>query len=351
MGLVLPTNPDPNNIINPQGGAVAIGTIMYDSTNNCIKYYKPTGWSNCLCDSCPVVSNPHVSSLDCASGALTGYYRENLPSGGTKVINYTGGNGESYNAFSITSTGVTGLTAIGSSGTLANGNGSFTLDISGTPSGPGLANFLLNFGGQICTFNVNVTTVNTNCTASEELGVNVSTNPASPTVLTIGGETVSVYRVTAGTMPNQTASASGFPPPQAMSGVSMNNASAYFILGNGVYKHVTSMKLVFSKPVNNMGFKTNWYANTDSSQLSAKDINGNPVTLTMYKVIGNTSVLSYNSSGNNLTVTGQASSGNTGSIGYIISSPTPYTEITITSPTSYDDILAAFTYCNAYVAP
>lgn len=351
MGLVLPTNPDPNNIINPQGGAVAVGTIIYDSTNNCVKYYKPTGWSNCLCDTCSSTPTALVSSLDCASGALTGTYRENLPSNGTKVINYTGGNGQPYTAFSVASTGVTGLTAIAPSGTLANGNGNFTMTISGTPSGSGSANFTLNFGGQICTFNVNVAAVNTNCTASEELGVNVSTNPASPTVLNIGGQTVTVYRVTAGTMPNQTASGAGFPAPQTVGGVTMYNPSAYFILGNGVYKHITTMTLIFSKPVNNIGFKTNWYASNDSSDLSAKDINGNPVPLTMYNAIGNTGVLSYNSSGNNLTVTGQASSGNTGSIAYVASSSTPYTEITITSPTSLDDILAAFTYCNAYVAP
>ncbi|NML71921.1 hypothetical protein HHL23_19275 [Chryseobacterium sp. RP-3-3] len=146
-------------------------------------------------------------------------------------------------------------------------------------------------------------------------------------------------------MPNQTASGAGFPAPQTVGGVTMYNPSAYFILGNGVYKHVTTMTLIFSKPVNNIGFKN------DSSQLSAKDLNGNPVTLTMYNVIGNTSVLTYNSSGNNLTVTGQASAGNIGAIAYVASSLTPYTEITITSPTSLDDMLAAFTYCNAYVAP
>ena len=50
MGLVLPTNADVNNIINPMGGSVVPGTIMYDSTNDCVKYYKASGaWSECLC--------------------------------------------------------------------------------------------------------------------------------------------------------------------------------------------------------------------------------------------------------------------------------------------------------------
>ncbi|MCS4303045.1 hypothetical protein [Chryseobacterium sp. BIGb0232] len=49
MGLVLPTNQNSSNIINPQGGSVAIGTIIYDTTSDCIKVFKSTGWSQCLC--------------------------------------------------------------------------------------------------------------------------------------------------------------------------------------------------------------------------------------------------------------------------------------------------------------
>lgn len=49
MGLVLPSNSDVNSLINPQGGNVVAGTIAYDSTQDCVKFYKKTGqWSNCI---------------------------------------------------------------------------------------------------------------------------------------------------------------------------------------------------------------------------------------------------------------------------------------------------------------
>ena len=50
FGLVLPTNSDTGNIVNPQGGGVALATVMYDSTLDCIRVYKSSGWSRCLSD-------------------------------------------------------------------------------------------------------------------------------------------------------------------------------------------------------------------------------------------------------------------------------------------------------------
>ncbi|AZB09057.1 hypothetical protein EG344_09615 [Chryseobacterium sp. G0162] len=50
FGLVLPTNSDTDNIVNPQGGNVALATMMYDSTQDCIKVYRSNGWSRCLSD-------------------------------------------------------------------------------------------------------------------------------------------------------------------------------------------------------------------------------------------------------------------------------------------------------------
>nr|WP_315030890.1 hypothetical protein [uncultured Chryseobacterium sp.] len=152
MGLVLPTNDSPDKLINPLGGAVAIGTIMYDSTLSCVRVFKSSGWSNCLCDEC---KTPSGFGLDCG-GALAGNFIANSPSNGTKIINYTNASGQSYGAISIPSTGVTGLTATAPSGTLANGSGSINLTISGTPSSAGTANFMVSIAGQTCTFTVAV---------------------------------------------------------------------------------------------------------------------------------------------------------------------------------------------------
>ncbi|ROI02134.1 hypothetical protein EGI16_14730 [Chryseobacterium sp. G0240] len=153
MGLVLPTNENPNNLINPMGGNVAIGTIMYDSALSCVRVFKSTGWSNCLCDQCGPTPG---FALDCSSGALSGTFTAGAAGSGSKVINYTNATGQSYGAISIASTGVTGLTATAPAGTLANGNGSITLTISGTPSAAGTASFAVTIAGQTCTFNVQV---------------------------------------------------------------------------------------------------------------------------------------------------------------------------------------------------
>ncbi|REC49007.1 hypothetical protein [Chryseobacterium pennipullorum] len=50
FGLVLPTNSDTDNIVNPQGGNVALATVMYDSSQDCIRVYRSSGWSRCLSD-------------------------------------------------------------------------------------------------------------------------------------------------------------------------------------------------------------------------------------------------------------------------------------------------------------
>lgn len=151
FGLVLPTNSSTGNIKNPQGGSVALGTMIYDSAEDCVKIYKSTGWSSCLCDDC-------ISSLDCSNGELTGTYKEGMPSNGSKVINYVG-DGQSYGAINVASTGVTGLNAKAPAGILANGNGSLTLSIDGVPNSSGTASFTINLKGQSCTFTISVTKV------------------------------------------------------------------------------------------------------------------------------------------------------------------------------------------------
>ncbi|MET3034992.1 hypothetical protein ABXT08_02705 [Chryseobacterium sp. NRRL B-14859] len=153
MGLVLPTNANPSNLINPMGGNVAIGTIMYDSTLSCVRVFKSTGWSNCLCDQCGPTPG---FTLDCSSGALSGTFTAGAAGSGSKVIKYTNATGQSYGAISIASTGVTGLTATAPAGTLASGNGSITLAISGTPSSAGTANFVITINGQSCNFSIAV---------------------------------------------------------------------------------------------------------------------------------------------------------------------------------------------------
>ncbi len=46
-GLVPPTN-DPSNITTPQGGLPVNGTLIYDSTEDCLRVYAKDMWSPCL---------------------------------------------------------------------------------------------------------------------------------------------------------------------------------------------------------------------------------------------------------------------------------------------------------------
>ena len=100
-----------------------------------------------------------ISAIDCGTVTNNGTLISDVTADGVNsLITYSGGNGGVYFEQSVASSGVTGLSAKLSSGTLANGSGSLTLTISGKPSGNGAASFLISIGGQICTLTRNVIT-------------------------------------------------------------------------------------------------------------------------------------------------------------------------------------------------
>jgi hypothetical protein len=100
-----------------------------------------------------------VSTLDCAGATHNGTLTSGTAASGvSSVIAYTGGNGGTYAAQTITSTGVTGLTATLTAGTLASGAGTITYTITGTPTASGTASFAISLGGQTCTLTRTVAT-------------------------------------------------------------------------------------------------------------------------------------------------------------------------------------------------
>jgi hypothetical protein len=93
-----------------------------------------------------------ITALDCAGATNNGTLTiAQAASGVNSVISYTGGNGGVHYGQVVNSTGVTGLTATLAAGTFANGAGSLTYSITGTPSVTGTATFAINIGGQACT--------------------------------------------------------------------------------------------------------------------------------------------------------------------------------------------------------
>lgn len=135
--------------LNP-ANKVQEGTIIYNLDQHCLQYnVAPTGttpnWVGYGCAG-------SITTLNCAGATTTGTLTSGTAASGvSSSVPYTGGNGVSYAAQTVTSTGVTGLTATLAAGNFASGAGSLTYDIAGTPSGAGTASFAINIGGQSCT--------------------------------------------------------------------------------------------------------------------------------------------------------------------------------------------------------
>ena len=107
-----------------------------------------------------------ISGLTCGSATNNGtLLSTTAASSVSSVVPYTDGNGGTHNGQTVTSTGVTGLTATLIAGTFASVSGSVTYTITGTPSGAGTATFALNIGGQTCTLTRTVGTVSSGGTA------------------------------------------------------------------------------------------------------------------------------------------------------------------------------------------
>ncbi|GGE97569.1 hypothetical protein SAMN05443634_106207 [Chishuiella changwenlii] len=192
MPLVLPANVSVNNMINPQGGAVVPGSIMYDSTLDCIRLYKQNtgngspGWSPCLGlgDS----TTRSVESIVCNQPKNTGVLAENIEvSEATFTINYIKGNGSSYPKEIVNSTGVTGLTATRVEGEFNNGDGYITYIIKGTPNSKGIAVFPITIGGISCNVSRSVEALvafGTACGDNEVVAPNLTSDPILPYLTT-----------------------------------------------------------------------------------------------------------------------------------------------------------------------
>jgi hypothetical protein len=103
------------------------------------------------------VSPPTISSLNCLDASVSPTFAsKDVSFNGAISVNYSGGNGAAFPSLSISSTGVSGLTASLSSGILSTGDGILSLSISGTPTSDGIASFAMNFLDKQCVLNIPV---------------------------------------------------------------------------------------------------------------------------------------------------------------------------------------------------
>ena len=122
---------------------------LSSSSVNMINEYRTTGLSvRCIKD----YGSDSISSIDCAGATNNGTLANGVTASSvSSVIAYTGGGGSFHSGQTVTSTGVTGLTAALPAENFASGAGSLTYTITGTPTSSGTASFAINIGGQTCT--------------------------------------------------------------------------------------------------------------------------------------------------------------------------------------------------------
>ena len=99
-----------------------------------------------------IMDSQTMFSINCNSATHNGILTAGVPITGVvnSLIPYTGGVGGTHNGQTVSSTGVTGLTATLVEGSFSNGSGTLTYKITGTPSAVGIASFAINIGGKTC---------------------------------------------------------------------------------------------------------------------------------------------------------------------------------------------------------
>jgi uncharacterized protein (TIGR02145 family) len=153
-GLLMPrmTTVERDAIASP-----AAGLVVFNTTTNCINMFTGSIWN----ELCGTATQGTIATLNCSptnNGTLTA---NTIASSVSSVFSYTGGNNITHNGQTVTSTGVTGLTATLASGTMSSAGGTLTYNITGTPSGSGTASFAINIGGKTCTLTRTVNAVGT----------------------------------------------------------------------------------------------------------------------------------------------------------------------------------------------
>jgi uncharacterized protein (TIGR02145 family) len=145
-----------------------------------------------------------ITALSCSTATNNGTLTQGVAAASvSSSVPYTGGNGGTYTAQTITSTGVTGLTATLAAGTLLSGAGSVTYTITGTPATSGTANFALNIGGQTCTLNRTVIGLAI-LTTTAASGITSTTATSGGNITADGGSAITARGVVWSTSQNPT---------------------------------------------------------------------------------------------------------------------------------------------------
>ncbi|WP_126654159.1 hypothetical protein [Chryseobacterium aureum] len=322
--------------------------LIFNSDKKCLEQYRNTieQWYN-FCDR--TISGAGSADVDCSSSKINGsrlFYggtAMSVPAGYTVTLKYNNGNGGKYPAFNIQSTGVTGLTATAPAGNVAMGDGSITFNISGTYNSSGTANFTVQIGnGAACTFSIDIRNgmAASNCTSM--IGANIPNYPLSTTI-NIGGENVQVSKIMVG----NNSGAAGYTASHC--GANLIDDGSNVRIGGPSDGVVTSIKLIFSKPVNDVSIVASWFNTNDAISVTTNST-GTIVAANVLSSCLSRLAITYLNSNKKINVQGLTGSANTTGLTFIARATAPYTEITMGSgATSGDDTIDAFAVCDAYV--
>jgi uncharacterized protein (TIGR02145 family) len=98
-----------------------------------------------------------IIELNCSTASTSGTITQGIATSNVFVnVSYTSDGEGSYEAQTIQSTGVLGLTATLSAGNFSDGSGTISYLVSGTPQSIGVASFAISVGGQSCTLTIQV---------------------------------------------------------------------------------------------------------------------------------------------------------------------------------------------------
>jgi hypothetical protein len=115
------------------------------------------GGQSCILSRQVSVTSGSITALNCGIAQRIGIINQGVPVINTTIsISYSDGNGGSYSNQTINSSSVSGLQATLTGGNFTLGNGTLSFSISGTAQSAGTAQFLVNIGGQSCTFTYTV---------------------------------------------------------------------------------------------------------------------------------------------------------------------------------------------------
>lgn len=334
-----------DNIANP-----AVGLTIYNTDNLCLEQYRNNVelWYN-MCSR--TITGRGNATLECGDLEITGAslrLNEAASAGYTVTIPYTNGNGGKFNQTSFNSVGINGLVATIQDGYFQFGSGTLTFSITGTPTtsvAVDMAVFNITVGDASCSFALPVGSSSAAANCDTQIGKNIPTYPLS-FGLEVGGRTILVSKRIVGGSGEP-----GVTPSGNFCGTSLRDDGSAVRLGRYSTTAVSSLTLVFSKPINNVTIISNWYSTNDAHSLTTNSSG----TISPVNILSTCT--------GDFTITGGGTSAiqvkckngaNNKGLAYIVHATKPYTEITISNlaangDTNYDDIIVAFGTCDAYV--